>query len=71
MAKAMVQAQQQMRPALFAMGSTQLIGVTRNRRGKISPVTSYTTIDPDVALLRIDDAATGNRMVTVWNFAGV
>jgi len=69
MALAMVQAEQSLRPAVFAMGATKLLGVTINRRGHKSPICKPTTIDDHVALVRIDDAATATRMATVWNFA--
>jgi hypothetical protein len=69
MALAMVQAEQRLRPAVFAMSSTKLLGVTINRRGHKSPICKPTTIDDHVALVRVDDAATNKRMATVWNFA--
>lgn len=69
MAAALVQAERQLRPALFAIGSTQLVGVTQNRRARISPYVSKTTIDPNVAVLRVDDATSGARLATLWNFA--
>jgi len=67
-ADALVQAEQSMQPAKFGIGSTRLIGVTRNRRGGFSPYVSTTTIDPHLGVIRVD-AANGTPLATIWNFA--
>jgi hypothetical protein len=71
-AKALVEAERAMEPAKIAFGQTTLLGVTRNRRAKESPYLNTTTIDPHVALIRVDSAtgaAPTRRLATVWNFA--
>ena len=65
LAEAMVKAQQALTEVKVGMGQGDIIGYTHNRRsdepsGKIDPVTS---------VLRVDDAATGAPMATLWNFA--
>jgi neutral ceramidase len=68
MATALVQAQQSLKPAKFGIGSTRLVGVTRNRRGGFSPYVTPNSIDPHLGVIRID-AMDGSPIATVWNFA--
>eukprot|EP00028_Trichosphaerium_sp_Am-I-7-wt_P004895 CAMPEP_0168525948 /NCGR_PEP_ID=MMETSP0405-20121227/11634_1 /TAXON_ID=498012 /ORGANISM="Trichosphaerium sp, Strain Am-I-7 wt" /LENGTH=288 /DNA_ID=CAMNT_0008548613 /DNA_START=27 /DNA_END=893 /DNA_ORIENTATION=+ len=45
-----------------------LTGVTRNRRAKISKYVNVDTIDPNLAVIRVDDMK-GGVIGTIWNFA--
>eukprot|EP01104_Vermistella_antarctica_P016348 TRINITY_DN554_c7_g1_i1.p1 TRINITY_DN554_c7_g1~~TRINITY_DN554_c7_g1_i1.p1 ORF type:complete len:522 (-),score=121.45 TRINITY_DN554_c7_g1_i1:264-1829(-) len=67
-ADAMVQAFQNLEPALIDIGTGRLLGATHNRRADISPYVSGGTIDPQVGVIRVDDAQ-GEPIATVWNFA--
>jgi len=67
-ATAMVNAQNLAKPAKINIGSTLLIGVTSNRRARISPYVKQDTIDPNLGLIRVDDLS-GNPIATLWNFA--
>jgi len=69
MANALVQAQNSMVPSKMGIGKGYLTGVTRNRRAGISPYVSYGTIDPHLGVIRVDKAADGSPLATVWNFA--
>lgn len=66
-AEALVQAQNNMQPARMDVGTTELIGVTHNRRANISPYVKYGTIDPHLGVMRVD-TADGKPLATVWNF---
>lgn len=68
-AAAMVEAESSMRPALIALGDTQLRGVSRNRRARISPYVCSDSVDTQLGVIRIDDAATGTSLATIWQFA--
>ena len=46
----------------------QLHGVTINRRANISPYLNKGSIDPNLAVLRVDDSK-GKPLATLWNFA--
>eukprot|EP01095_Lingulamoeba_sp_RSL-Kostka_P010630 TRINITY_DN3864_c0_g1_i1.p1 TRINITY_DN3864_c0_g1~~TRINITY_DN3864_c0_g1_i1.p1 ORF type:complete len:468 (+),score=190.18 TRINITY_DN3864_c0_g1_i1:25-1428(+) len=67
-AKAMVEAERNLQPALIGTGVGQITNVTHNRRSKISPYVNDTTIDPNCAIIRVDDT-NGNPIATLWNFA--
>jgi Neutral/alkaline non-lysosomal ceramidase, N-terminal len=68
-AHAMVEAEQSMVAAKLGSGHTELAGVTRNRRAKISPYVNSTTVDTTFSLLRVDNAASGAPIATMWGFA--
>lgn len=68
-AKAMVEAERALQPASIGINFGLLTNVTDNRRGSFSPYVSSTTIDPNVGVLRVDSAATGKPIATLWNFA--
>eukprot|EP01116_Phalansterium_solitarium_P025407 TRINITY_DN9709_c1_g2_i1.p1 TRINITY_DN9709_c1_g2~~TRINITY_DN9709_c1_g2_i1.p1 ORF type:complete len:500 (-),score=133.82 TRINITY_DN9709_c1_g2_i1:217-1716(-) len=67
-AAALVQAQANLKPAKIGIGSGEMYGVTHNRRTNESPYVNYTTIDPMVGVIRIDDLQ-DNPVAVVWNFA--
>jgi len=50
------------------IGMGHLTGVTHNRRAGFSPYVQWTTIDPNLGVIRVDDAQ-GNPLATVWNYA--
>jgi len=68
MALSMTSAQQRLQPAKINIGIAQLLGVTKNRRAGLSPYLSKGSIDPNLGVLRVDDAQ-GNSIATIWNFA--
>ena len=49
-------------------GLGQLHGVTVNRRAGVSPYLHKDSIDPNLAVMRVDDGK-GSPLATVWNFA--
>jgi len=67
-ANALLSAQNSMQPAKMGIGKGFLTGVTRNRRAGISHVTSYTTIDPHLGVVRVDKMD-GTPLATIWNYA--
>jgi len=67
-ANAMLQAQNSMVNATFDLGVGYLVGVTENRRGP-NPWLRKDSIDPNLGVLRVDDASTGHPIATLWNFA--
>jgi len=67
-AQAMVTALKNMQPAKLNFGLGLLSNVTHNRRAFFSPYVSFGTIDPHLAVLRIDDLS-GKVIATLWNFA--
>lgn len=67
-AKALLEAEQSLQPASIGVEVGYLIDVTYNRRADISPYVNETTIDPNLGLLRVDDA-NGNPIATLWNYA--
>jgi len=67
-ARAMVEAEKDLQPALVGIGMGILTNVTHNRRSGISPYVNSTTIDPNVGVLKIDKAD-GTPLATLWNFA--
>jgi hypothetical protein len=68
MAEAMVTAYKNMQPAVMAVGTGDLIGVTQNRRAGISHYVNRGTIDPHLGIIRVD-TTDGKPIATVWNFA--
>jgi hypothetical protein len=67
-ATALVDAQQNAKPAVMNLGVGQLIGVTENRRAP-NPWVQKDTIDANLGVIRVDDANTNEPLATVWNFA--
>jgi len=67
-AQALLKAQQNKANAMMNVTVGQLLGVTQNRRADISPYVGPNTIDPNLGVIRVDDAK-GNPLATVWNFA--
>lgn len=68
LATAMVTAYKSLKPAKMNIGIAQLLGVTVNRRARISPYVNVNSIDPNLGVIRIDDI-NGAPMLTLWNFA--
>jgi len=68
MAKALVKAQQNKQNAFMNTTVGYLIGVTSNRRSGISKYLRPDSIDPNLGVMRVDDAQ-GNPIATIWNFA--
>ncbi len=67
-AQAILQAERNAIPARIGASSGSLPGFTRNRRAGVSPVFKPDSVDPEVIVLRVDDAA-GNPIATLWNYA--
>jgi len=65
-AKALLEAEKNLEPALMDIGMGNLTGVTHNRRN--SPWVNYGTIDPHLGVIRVDKAD-GTPLATVWNYA--
>ena len=68
-ARAMVEAEQALAPARIGLRMASMTGVTRNRRAHESPYVNESSIDPHLGIFRVDHAATGEVMATVWNYA--
>lgn len=68
-ADCMVESFSTMKPALVGVGTSDLKTVTDNRRAKISPYVTPKTIDPQLGIIRVDDAVSGAPIATLWNFA--
>jgi len=68
MAQAMVEAFNNMEPAMMDIGMGNLVGVTTNRRAGFSKYVRPGTIDPHLGVIRVDTAG-GDPIATVWNFA--
>lgn len=66
--EAMVEAFNNLQPAVLGVGSGLLTGVTVNRRADISPYLKPDSIDPHLGIIRVDDLQ-GHPIATVWNFA--
>lgn len=62
---AIVEADNSLVPAKLASGSVQLDGFNRNRHTKLQPK----PVDRTLAVLRLDDAATGKPVAIIVNFA--
>eukprot|EP01102_Stenamoeba_stenopodia_P015167 TRINITY_DN5144_c0_g1_i1.p1 TRINITY_DN5144_c0_g1~~TRINITY_DN5144_c0_g1_i1.p1 ORF type:complete len:500 (+),score=112.80 TRINITY_DN5144_c0_g1_i1:178-1677(+) len=67
-ATALLEAENNMQPAVMDIGMSELIGVTHNRRAGISKYVQYGTIDPHLGVIAIDTPA-GEPIATLWNFA--
>ncbi len=61
-----VDADKSLVPAKLASGSVELDGFNRNRHSKLQPK----PVDRTLAVLRLDDAATGKPVGVIVNFAG-
>ena len=68
LAKALVQAYQSAVNATVGIGITQVYNVTDNRRQHESPYVNASSIDPSLAIIRVDDMQ-GQPIATLWNFA--
>lgn len=68
-AQALVQGQANMRPVAVDASTFHLTGVTQNRRCHISPFVQCDSIDPNLGILRVDDASTQKTMAILWNYA--
>ncbi len=68
-AAAMIEADRNIKPVRFGIGISDLYDMTHNRRARESPYVNSSSIDPQLSIFRIDDDATGEPLVTLWNFA--
>jgi neutral ceramidase len=68
-ADCLVKAYFNMKPVKIGIGNSELTGITENRRGKYSPYLKRDSIDPQLAVIRVDDMASGAPLATVWNYA--
>lgn len=67
-ASALATAQKNARPARVGSRTGKIAGATRNRRAEVSPYVTTSTVDEDVALLRVD-GVDGQPIAALWNFA--
>jgi hypothetical protein len=58
-------------PATIGIAQGELIGVTKNRRAKISPFLNTTTIDPLYTVISLDNAATKAPISTIHKLSGI
>jgi hypothetical protein len=65
----LARAWQARRPARVGRGQVDVAGVTRNRRAGTSALVGEGDVDPAVRALRVDDAASGEPLAVVVNFA--
>lgn len=56
-----------MQPAQLDVGTSILRGVTHNRRTDVSPYVNYTSIDPNLGVIRVDTAE-GKPLAIIWNY---
>lgn len=68
-AEAVIAAARTMRPARLAIGAGSVPGLSRFRSNWPPHAMADKTIDPEVGVLRVDDAATGKPMAVLFNFA--
>lgn len=68
-AQAIVQAERSATPAKIGAASSNLTNASHNRRAGVSKVFQSDSIDPEMLVLRVDSAATGQPIATLWNFA--
>lgn len=68
LATVLVKAEKALVPAKLALGTVDLVGATKNRRHKIHQSILKSHIDPQLAVLRVDDHK-GTAIATLWNFA--
>jgi len=68
MAKALIDAERNLQPAVIEIGIGQLTGVTYNNRAGFSPYVNESSIDPNLSVIRIDKTD-GSPLATVWNYA--
>jgi hypothetical protein len=67
-ATALAQAEKNLAPAVLGTGVVALRGVVHNRRASRSPHLEDDTIDPDLAVLRVD-RPNGAPVAVLWNYA--
>jgi len=67
-ARAMLDAEASLAPAVVGLASTQVTGATANRRVGSSPNLTSADIDPELLVIRVDRPG-GAPLATVWNFA--
>lgn len=68
LATVLVKAEKAAVPAKLALGTVDLLGATKNRRHKLHKSILKSDVDPQLAVLRVDDHK-GNAIATLWNFA--
>lgn len=64
----LIQAHASLAPAKLGSDSTTLTGIARNRRAGDSPVFTRDSLDPELAVIRVD-RADGTPLVTLWSYA--
>jgi hypothetical protein len=69
LADLVVEAWEGRRPATLASGAVEVLGVSRNRRAGRSERLAPGDVDPRLRALRVDDAATGEPLAVLMNFA--
>lgn len=67
-ASTLLQAEQNLQPAVIGLGHGNLTNVTVNRRAGESPYLKPTDIDPHLGVIRVD-SINGTALATLWNFA--
>jgi len=67
-AEALLEAYNNLQPAVVGIGMANLTGVTVNRRASFSPYVLPGTIDPHLGVIRVD-STNGTPLATLWNFA--
>ncbi|MFO0671280.1 MAG: neutral/alkaline non-lysosomal ceramidase N-terminal domain-containing protein [Polyangiaceae bacterium] len=67
-ASAIIGAEAALAPARYAIGSTELRGVTKNRRVGVSKVFKADDVDPELGVLRVDRAVDGAPIATLYNY---
>ncbi|MDF1666026.1 MAG: neutral/alkaline non-lysosomal ceramidase N-terminal domain-containing protein [Planctomycetota bacterium] len=68
LATVMVKAEKAAVSAKLAVGTVDVLGATKNRRHKLHASILRTHIDPQLGVLRVDNAQ-GKAIATLWNFA--
>jgi neutral ceramidase len=68
LARVLTDAEKALAPAKIGLGTFDLTGATKNRRAKLDKSILRTDIDPQLAVIRIDNLK-GSPIATVWNFA--
>lgn len=68
-AEAVIAAAKNLKPARLAIGAGSVPGLSRFRSNWPPHAMADKTIDPEVGVLRVDDAANGKPMAVLFNFA--